>query len=72
VCELEREREGGNFKQGRREGGWVSRWEMLPEKGRREKKRKEKKERFKNIIFYYYNIGSIFDQLRTVPKNYRK
>jgi len=30
--------------------------------GRREKKRKEK-ERFKNIIFYYSNIGPIFDQL---------
>ena len=38
--------------------------------GRREKK-KERKRKSK-IIFYYYSIGPIFDQFRTVPKNYRK
>ena len=34
---------------------------------------KERKRKSKNIyIFYYYSIGPIFDELRTVPKNYKK
>jgi len=42
----------------------------LVEEGRR--KRKERNKRLNKIIFYYYKIDPIFDQLRTVPKNYRK
>ena len=39
----------------------------MEKKGEGKKEKKDKK-----IIFNYYYISPIFDQTRTVPKNYRK
>ena len=64
----ERERERRDFK-----GGKVGGLMAVEEKCRRRKKGEEKKGKSKiKIIFCYYNIGLIFNELRMVPKNYRK
>ena len=60
IGERERGRGGGLRGGGKFGEGW------------RGRKRKEKKRKLNKITFYGYYIGPIFDQFRTVTKNYRK